>query len=102
MIKPLFLTLVVFWSLIASLSSSFLRKLTSTIPIAKGIIVRIFWLKKDNNDNFALYSQPPSCILFQLLADAWDVAYPRLCIPLLFLIQAPFHQKKKKKKKSNW
>ena len=27
------------------------------------------------NDNFALYLQPPSYILYQLLVDAWGVAY---------------------------
>lgn len=30
-------------------------------------------------DSFLLYSHPPSPDLYQLLVDAWGVAYPRLC-----------------------
>lgn len=33
----------------------------------------------NNSNALVLHSCPPSCILYQLLADAWGVVYPRLC-----------------------
>ena len=30
-------------------------------------------------ENFLLYSHPPPFVLYQLLVDAWGVAYPKLC-----------------------
>ena len=34
-----------------------------------------------NDSSFYLHSNPPSCILYQLVADAWGVICPRLCNP---------------------
>ena len=32
-----------------------------------------------------LHSSTPSCILYQLLADAWGVVYPALVFPFSFV-----------------
>ena len=33
-----------------------------------------------SSSSFVYHSSPPYCIMYQLLADAWGVCYPRHCI----------------------
>ena len=85
-----------FRSLITGPSPNFLRKLTSTIPIAKGINVRTFWPRKNFLLVIVLLCIHTILSVFctnQLLTDTWGVSYLRL---LLCLIYVPFQKKKKK------
>jgi hypothetical protein len=48
---------------------------------------------------FVLYSNPPTFVVSELLADSWGVMVPKFCNLILFNA-FPFHKKKKKKKKN--